>query len=189
MKILKILLTIILLSGLVLVFEITINSKSEFKPKSPHIAENVAAEGMEVPDFTLYNDANTPIKLSGQRGTVLLINFWATWCPSCVEEMASIEELYKKKSQSTDFKMITIVYNDDPAVVSSFMQKLGYTFPVLWDANGVAAKIFGLTGVPETYIIDKKGILRKKIIGPRNWADQQSLKLIDDNISLSIDGS
>ncbi|MBF0473637.1 MAG: TlpA family protein disulfide reductase [Nitrospirae bacterium] len=183
MRIVKILLTIILLSGLIFIFEFSINSKSQIKPIDAPIIEHKAAENMEVPDFTLYNDANQPIKLSDLKGTVIFLNFWATWCGPCVEEAPSIEALYKKKSTSTDFKIITVVYNDDPAVVNAFMQKNSYTFPVFGDKNSDAAKIFGVTGVPETYIIDKKGILRKKFIGPVNWTDEQTLKLIDDIIN------
>lgn len=178
MKIIKILLTLIVLSGLVLIFELSINSKSDINS----IAVHNVVENMEIPDFTLYDNNGQPIKLSELRGNGLFLNFWATWCQSCAEEMPSIEELFKIKSEAKDFKLITIIYNDNPEAVKAYMQKNSFTFPVLWDKDGAAAKIFGLTGVPETYLIDKSGILRRKIIGPNNWADPQSIKAMDQLI-------
>jgi peroxiredoxin len=178
MNIIKILLTTLILIGLVLAFELSTHYKSETS------IPNHAAVGMDVPEFTLYNDEATPIfKISDKKGKTIFIHFWATWCNDCVKEMTSIEEIYKKKATSKDFEMITIIYNDTPSKVKAFMEKNGFTVPVYWDKGGEAAKIFGLTGVPETYWIDKKGILRNKFMGPKNWADEPIIKLIDELIN------
>lgn len=69
------------------------------------------------------------------------------------------------------FKMLTILSNDDPALATAFAAKGGFGFPILIDPGSQIAKAYGITGVPETYIIDKAGILRQKYLGPRLWSD------------------
>lgn len=100
---------------------------------------------------------------------VLFVNFWASWCPPCREEMPSIESLYTDMLQNDNFQMVTILYKDAYQDGVAYMKQNGYTFPVYSDINGISARNFGVTGVPETYIIDKKGILRKRVIGPAEW--------------------
>jgi thiol-disulfide isomerase/thioredoxin len=106
-------------------------------------------------------------KLSASEyyGKVLFVNFWATWCPPCKEEMPSIEALYREMSSSDNFRMVTILYKDSPSSAHEYMKSQGYTFPVYVDTEGKTARQYGVTGVPETYIVDKKGNLVKRFIG------------------------
>ncbi len=105
------------------------------------------------------------IPASEYSGKVIFVNFWASWCPPCKEEMPSIEALYREMSSSADFKMVTILYRDSTKSGFDYMKSQGYTFPVYLDTEGTTASQFGVTGVPETYIIDKKGNLVKRVIG------------------------
>jgi cytochrome c biogenesis protein CcmG/thiol:disulfide interchange protein DsbE len=102
------------------------------------------------------------------RDKVIFLNFWASWCQPCKEEMPSIDALYGEMAPHKDFVMVTVLYKDSPANAFAYMKSKGYHFPVFVDAGNVA-RDFGVTGVPETYIIDKKGVLVKRVIGGLDW--------------------
>jgi peroxiredoxin len=128
----------------------------------------MAAIGEPAPDFTLVDLKGKSWTLSELKGQVVFVNFWATWCPPCREEMPSMQKLYTMLPTDT-FKMLAILNGDDPALAKSLVEKLKVTMPILNDqANQVGPK-YGLTGVPETFIVDKQGILREKFIGPAQW--------------------
>jgi peroxiredoxin len=132
----------------------------------------IAKVGSLAPDIELTDAQDNKLKLSELKGNVVFINFWASWCQPCIDEIPSIEVLYRYLSGNTNFKMITILFQDDENRVSRYMKQQGYTFPIYRNFDGSAAKQFGITGVPETFIIDKKGILRDKVVGPLEWDTQ-----------------
>jgi thiol-disulfide isomerase/thioredoxin len=131
--------------------------------------QKVAKIGEPVPDVALIDEQEIKLKLSDLKGSVVFVNFWASWCPPCIEEIPSIEALFRSLSGEQNFKMITILYRDDMDRITKSAREQGYTFPIYRDPDSSAAQQFGITGVPETFIIDKKGILRDKVIGPYNW--------------------
>lgn len=127
--------------------------------------------GKEAPDFELPNLDDKPVRLSDYRGKVVFLNFWATWCKPCREEMPSMEVLYKNFEQ--DGLVVLAVSIDRVTTkkdIPPFVKSLGLTFPILVDSWGQTDKRYKLMGVPETYIIDRQGVLREKVIGPRDWA-------------------
>ena len=152
-------LLIILLSGLAVVFFLI---SHQYRPP-------IAKIGSAAPDVELIDMNRNKIELSNMRGSVVFVNFWATWCESCVNEMPSIEALFSQMSGNKKFRLVTILFRDDESRALSYMNANGYNFPVFLNPDGSAAKKFGITGVPETFIIDKKGILRDKVIGPAEW--------------------
>lgn len=83
--------------------------------------------------------------------------------------MPSVEALYREMAANNDFIMIMILYNDSHENAFAYMKSQGYTFPVYVDPGGAAARNYGVTGVPETYIIDKKGMLVRRVIGGADW--------------------
>ena len=125
--------------------------------------------GSAVPDIELIDSNQNKLRISEMKGSVLFINFWATWCEPCIEELPSIETLFRHFSNNPRFQVITILFKDDTQRALMYMQQNGYTFPVYLNPDDSAATLFKITGVPETYIIDKQGILRNKIIGPEQW--------------------
>jgi len=155
----KALILLIILFGIVITFYFI---KHQSSPR-------IATVGAPVPDIELTDTQGKKLKLSELKGSVAFVNFWASWCPPCIDEIPSVEVLYRYLSGNSNFKMITILYQDDENRVSRYMQQQGYTFPLYHDPDGFAAKRFGITGVPETFIIDKKGTLRKKVVGPLEW--------------------
>jgi cytochrome c biogenesis protein CcmG, thiol:disulfide interchange protein DsbE len=135
--------------------------------------------GKEAPDFSLPNLDDKTVKLSDYRGKVVFLNFWATWCKPCREEMPSMEVLYKNFER--DGLVILAVSIDRVTTkkdIPPFVKGLNLTFPVLVDSWGQTDKRYKLMGVPETYIIDQQGVLREKVIGPRDWTVLDNLKVI-----------
>lgn len=138
--------------------------KREEKPRTK------AVVGLNAPEFSLSDPSGKTYTLSELKGSVVFINFWATWCPPCIEEMPSIQNLYNGFKDKKEFRMITIPYKDDYNKAMAYQQQNNYTLPVLIDRDGKSAKAYGVTGVPETYIVDKQGVLRQKVIGPADWS-------------------
>jgi cytochrome c biogenesis protein CcmG/thiol:disulfide interchange protein DsbE len=138
----------------------------------------VLREGDPAPLFSL-NDSNGKIwSLEELKGKVVLVNFWASWCPSCKEEKPSLQKLSNMTSDKPDFLILTILYNDAPSGAFQFMKKNNLNLPLLLDEKMEVSSIYGVTGVPETYIIDKKSVLRRKIIGPTRFDTPDSLRFI-----------
>ncbi|MBU4260807.1 MAG: TlpA family protein disulfide reductase [Proteobacteria bacterium] len=129
------------------------------------------------PNFTLTDIQGQKWQLSDLRGKLVFINFWATWCPPCQEELPSMETLYRGMDKGR-FQMLTILSNDNPDLAHMLAGRIGLTFPILIDPESKGAARYGITGVPETFIIDSQGILREKIIGPRNWNSPAAWQLL-----------
>ena len=141
--------------------------------------KTVLREGDTAPLFSL-NDINGTIwSLEELKGKVVLVNFWATWCPTCKGEKVSLQKLSNMIRDKSNFVILTILYNDAPRRASQFMKKNNLKLTLLLDSKQEVSKMYGLTGVPETYIIDKKGVLRKKIIGPTRFDTPDSLKFFN----------
>ncbi|MDE3034772.1 MAG: TlpA family protein disulfide reductase [Nitrospirota bacterium] len=135
--------------------------------------------GKAAPDFELPGLDEKLVRLSDYRGKVVFLNFWATWCKPCREEMPSMEVLYKNFEK--DGLVILAVSIDRVTTkkdIPPFVKGMNLTFPVLVDSWGQTDKRYKLMGVPETYIIDQEGVLREKVIGPRDWTVLDNLKVL-----------
>ena len=162
---------------LLVIFSLKFKDSSFKFPNQAAIEDNLPA-----PDFSYPGLDGKMISLSDYKGKVVLVNVWATWCPPCVAEMPSMEKLYNKlKGQNFEILAVSI---DAPglAAVAPFMKKSNLTFPALIDPEGTIRAAYGITGVPESFIVDKQGILVKKIVGPVDWADPRVIGFISDLI-------
>ncbi|MBU0483055.1 MAG: TlpA family protein disulfide reductase [Proteobacteria bacterium] len=137
--------------------------------------------GQPAPNFTLTDTEGNGWNLSDLKGKVVFVNFWATWCPPCRQEMPSMQSLYKTMPKEK-FAMLTILSNDDPGRAKNMARKMGYTFPILQDPDSKAGTSYGITGVPETFIVGPDGILREKIIGAWDWESAQALAMLTQYI-------
>lgn len=138
--------------------------------------------GLEVPNFAFPDINGKQISLSDHRGKVVLVNVWATWCPPCRQEMPSMQRLYEKfKGENLEILAVSIDSEGGEAV-APFMRKMHLTFPALLDPEETIIPLYGITGVPESFIIDKDGILVEKIVGPINWATPEVFSLFKDLI-------
>jgi len=137
--------------------------------------------GTYAPDFTLKDLNGKEYTLSSLRGKVVFVNFWATWCKSCKEEMPSMQLLYTYlKERNMPFEMLAISMDrvTTQKDIDPFARSLGLTFPILLDPWGKTDGRYKLTGVPETYIIDQEGRVAEKIIGPRDWTTVAAVQTI-----------
>ncbi len=141
------------------------------------------------PDFTLTRLNGETVRLSDYRGKVVFLNIWATWCPPCREEMPAMESLYAKmKGQAFEILAVSIDKSGAEAV-APFMKQNNLSFPALLDPKGTTQELYRISGVPETFIIDKNGIIVSKIIGPRNWADAASVRYFKELVASSGNGA
>jgi peroxiredoxin len=139
----------------------------------------IDVRSVTAPDFGLSNLVGEYVKLSDYRGKVVFLNIWATWCPPCREEMPSMESLYRKL-KGRNFEMLAVsIDQDGEKVVRPFVKKYGPTFPVLLDPDNKTYRLYGLTGVPQTFIVDKNGAVIRKIIGAQNWMNEEWLDYFD----------
>ncbi|MEO8603745.1 MAG: TlpA disulfide reductase family protein [bacterium] len=136
-------------------------------------------DGYSAVDFTLPDLAGTPVRLSDLRGKIVFLNLWATWCPPCRAEMPSMQALYQRL-QGREFAMLAVSEDSDGAKsVAPFVQDLGLTFPVLLDADNHLPARYGVTGYPETFIIDRTGNVVKHVIGPEAWDRPEMVAYIE----------
>lgn len=169
----KVALIIIILVVIGIVTAIVLGGKKKFEP---------VGAGSEMIDFTLPDLNGKPVKLSDYKGKVIFLNFWATWCKPCEEEMPSMQALYKA-FEGQQFEIVAVsVDKDGPEVVKNYVKKYGLTFTVLHDQKGKNKEIYKTTGVPETFIIDQNGIIAEKVWGPRDWSEESSIAVIVDLI-------
>ncbi|MFQ5536783.1 MAG: peroxiredoxin family protein [Gemmatimonadota bacterium] len=134
--------------------------------------------GARAPDFTAYTLDGEPRTLDDFRGKVILLNIWATWCPPCREEMPSMERLYREM-QGTDFEIVAVsvdapqgtsdAFGRPGGDLKAFVEEFGLTFPILHDPEGKIQQIYQTTGVPESFIIGRDGIIYRKVAGATDW--------------------
>jgi peroxiredoxin len=137
-------------------------------------------KGVRAPDFTLPGLDNTMVSLSDYRGKVVLLNIWATWCPPCVEEMPSMEKLHIEM-QDKDFAILAVSIDaSGSAAVRPFMENHKLSFTTLTDPKGIIQNLYQTTGVPESFIIDKNGMIVEKVIGPRDWASPDIVRFFQE---------
>ncbi len=141
-----------------------------------------AVEGNQAPDFTLLDLSGRPVQLSSLRGKVVLLNFWATWCPPCREEIPSLVQL-NKAMQGKPFQMLAVSVDEGGKdAVQAFFAKKGVTLPALLDGDGKVSRVYGTTGVPETFVIDAKGVIMKKVMGPLDWSSVEVVSYLQELI-------
>jgi peroxiredoxin len=140
------------------------------RPASDFRSRSSLKVGDPAPEFALPSLTGKTVQLADYRGRPVFLNFWATWCPPCREEMPSMEALYRK-FKGLGLEFMTISLDDDgEGLVRDFLSARSLTFPVLRDAKKEVANRYGLTGVPETFIINHYGEVLAKIVGPQDWA-------------------
>ena len=118
------------------------------------------------------------VRFSDFKGKILFVNFWATWCPPCREEMPSMEKLHTRLKQR-DFVMVAVDLMEPASKVEDFFKELKLTFMALLDSNGEVGTLFGIRSIPTTLILDKKGMIIGVAVGPRDWAGKKSIALFE----------
>jgi cytochrome c biogenesis protein CcmG/thiol:disulfide interchange protein DsbE len=142
--------------------------------------------GNTAPDFSL-TLANKPIHLSDLRGKVVVLNFWATWCPPCVEETPALNRL-QQRIASRGGVVLGVSADSDPALYEKFLKDQKVEFPTYRDPDlkGNLSQIalnYGTSMYPETYIIDSRGKIARKVIGPQEWDSPEMVAYLDTLLS------
>jgi thiol-disulfide isomerase/thioredoxin len=137
------------------------------------------AKPSPAPDFTLKDMDDESYSFVDYRGKVVLLNFWATWCPPCRREMPSMERLHQMLDSDV-FKVIAINQMESPDHVFAYTGQLAVdpTFPILFDSDSSIANAYKVKGLPTTYLIDKQGMIRYRAIGGREFDHPDVVKLI-----------
>jgi peroxiredoxin len=135
--------------------------------------------GTKAPGFCLVDLNGKKSELKHYRGKVVFLNFWATWCGPCKEEMPSMEELFKQfKEKDFVFLAISVDYAGTKSV-KEFIEKHRYTFPVLIDPKCETLDLFAVKGIPTTFLIDKKGMIIGKAVGPKDWKKPEVVSIVN----------
>ena len=143
--------------------------------------------GTGAPDFSALDLQGRETSLSDFRGKVVLLNVWATWCPPCREEMPSMQRL-QEAMEGTDFQILAVSIDagrgeKDPfgregGDLAAFAQEMGLTFTILHDPEGRIQATYQTTGVPETFLIGRDGLIYKKVAGGTAWDAPENLELV-----------
>ena len=116
-------------------------------------------EGRPAPDFALKSSTGANLRLSEYRGDVVMINFWATWCGPCRQEMPLLEELYGRY-QRVGFNLLGVNIDDDSSRAMRMAEELGVSFPVLFDARKEVSRLYEVEAMPVTVLVDREGTVR-----------------------------
>jgi peroxiredoxin len=143
--------------------------------ESPDPGDTAPRLGKPLADFTLPDLQGRSVQLTALRGKVVFVNVWATWCAPCIEEMPTIQQLYERL-HSRGLEILAVSLDALGAqVVVPFIRSHRLSFPTLLDTKNSVQRLYLTTGVPESFIVDKRGILVDKVVGPRDWAHPQLL--------------
>jgi peroxiredoxin len=127
--------------------------------------------GKPAPDFTL-SDGTTTVHLASYRGKVVLLNFWGTWCPPCLVELPSLIQLHREMP-SLAIVAVAVPEDEgvaeDPIAYRAFITRHHIDFTTVRDTNGSAPALFHTDMWPETYAIDRQGVIRRKFVGAQDW--------------------
>jgi peroxiredoxin len=144
----------------------------------PHYRQGESSlAGKTAEDFPIQLDGK-PAHLSDLRGKVVILNFWASWCGPCVEETPALVELQKRVAARNGV-VLGVSMDEDPADYDKFVHEYGVNYLTYRDPSKKSAQSYGTVMYPETYVIDRKGKIARKFVGPQNWSSPEMLGYFD----------
>ena len=141
-------------------------------PKLQEIRDRPAA-----PDFTLPAPDGRKVSLKDFRGKVVFLNFWATWCEFCKDEMPAMDRLYRE-FKGKGLEVVAVNVKDKRTEALGFVKQLKLTYSIVMDADGEVGLLYGAFGMPTTYLIDRKGMVLARLWGPADWYSPAARSLI-----------
>jgi len=129
------------------------------------------------PALALKDTAGRPHTLAAYKGKVVLLNFWATWCEPCRDEMASMRIL-RERLAGQPFEIVTVNYGESEAKVTTFFKSAGFDFPALLDPNQEAPKAWRVRLLPASFLVGRDGRVRYSVIGEIDWAGEEAMKTV-----------
>ena len=143
-------------------------------PKLQEIKEHPAA-----PDFTLPDPGGRKVSLKDYRGKVVFLNFWATWCEFCREELPAMERLYRE-FKDKGLEVVAVNIKDKREDALAFVKKNKLSFPIAMDPEGDIGLLYGAFATPTVYLIDRNGVVLARMWGPAGWYSPAARKLIGE---------
>lgn len=148
------------------------------------IGANPIKNHKKTPNFCLEELNGEKVQLAAFKGKIIFLNFWATWCDPCREEMPSMEALYQHYKE-TDFLFLTISIDyGGRETVRKFIERHRYRLRILLDPAGKTLELFEISKIPSTLIIDRNRRMIGRVIGPRNWSSPEVFSLVDQMLML-----
>ena len=136
-------------------------------------------DNSSTPEFTLMDPSGKKVSLKEYRGKLVLLNFWATWCVPCREEMPAMERLYQQ-FKNKGFAIVAVNVKDSKKDAFAFLKELKITYPIMLDPDGEVGLLYGAWGLPTTYLIGPKGEGLARLWGPAAWDGASAKQLIQD---------
>ena len=130
--------------------------------------------GKSAPDFTVA-DGSTSIHLANYRGKVVLLNFWASWCGPCIVELPSLQQFHR---EHPEYPILAVSIDEDKDAYKRFVADRHVDFVTVRDPEQNSAKLYKTTGWPETFIIDRNGMVRRRFIGATDWSDPEIVRFL-----------
>ena len=134
----------------------------------PYLEIHDVQLGDRAPDFDLTAEDGSGIRLQDYRGKLVLLNFWATWCPPCVDEMPSLNLVYEHLREK-GLVVLGVSVDEEEAAYRDFLQSARVRFPTVRDPERTVPARYGTVKYPETYLIDREGYVLRKYVGAENW--------------------
>ena len=142
----------------------------------------IAKAGMKAPAFEVKMFDGSTIKLADLKGKVVLLNFWATWCPPCRAELARVEKDIIEKFKGQEFVFLPVSRGEKKETVAAFREKMGYSFPMGLDTDSRVYKEYAETYIPRNFLIDKSGKVVKASVGYSEEEFDELVKLIEKQL-------
>jgi len=140
----------------------------------PVVAKSVSGPA---PDFTLKSQSGKNLRLSDYRGQVVMINFWASWCGPCRQEMPLLEDMYKRYAK-LGFTILGVNVDNDSAKANSYLKDVKVSFPVLYDTSSSVSKLYNVSAMPTTVLVDKNGNMRFLHMGYKPGYEKDYVKQV-----------
>jgi thiol-disulfide isomerase/thioredoxin len=137
----------------------------------PRLAVAVDPPGVAV-------DSADPFDLAALSGRVVLVNFWATWCEPCEQELPAMERLYQRLPRDR-FELVAVSIDDEDAKVAEFVKRYSLTFPIVMDRDKKVSEAYQTMGVPESLLVDRSGRIVERYVGPREWDAPEYVERIE----------
>ena len=176
------LLVMLVLAIAIILFMLLAPTPAQAQDRPTPEQATLVKDGLVAPDFELTMFDGSVVKLADLKGKVVLLNFWATWCPPCRKELSRVEKDIIEKFKGQDFVFLPVSRGEKKEVVAAFREKMGYTFPMGLDADSNIYKKYAETYIPRNFLIGKDGKVVKASVGYDEAEFAELIELIEKEI-------
>ena len=171
---------VLALTAGLLAWRFKVSAAPPAEPKNPLMLDEPKM-AVQALDFTAVNLSGKTVKLTDYRGSVVVLNFWATWCVPCLEEMPALDRLGRTLS-GRKFRVLAVDLQETTEKVQEFAKTHRFGFDLLLDTAGEISSHYGVTRIPVTYVLDQRGTIVSRAIGPRAWDSPDGLAYFESLI-------